>query len=992
MPLKAKPAAEAGPATRLRGDHTVMLYAPRKGAPLSVRVQAVQVGRYTTEVVAHVPGLPDAKRVLRPKGAGGPDSAVVSFRAPTRGIVTLDLSTHANAATVTALPPHAWLVLEASQRRPLHVISRVGRLHFLVPRTTKRFAVFARGGERRENVRVSVFDPEGNLARRVSVPGDQTRAARVDVPEQHRGKVWWLSADRPPELDGVFEDAYLWLSDDVPAHVSPQRDGLVVPFCHGLAQPPRWRGKGAVTLSLALNVEPPENARLVASLVSGRGANMMPVDTRSVRAHETLRLVVSRHMPAGTLRLLVRLVDRAGGHIAAAESSVTLTRDLIFVGEPQPLVRAELVEREDKLPALSLQRNFSGLAVPLNARIRLIRTKIPEPPGDLSGDEVFERTIDSIRDEAQIVSPPDGLGDGHYQWKVVVRTPAGEVVDVQFAHFLLKGGKLFTEVPPAPAPPMPALSKEDEERGFVGFVPKVAEAVPYNHRPREDEPEAAAVIPFYPGHPKDRIKRPLRIVVARAEYEPATLGIWAAKDVRGLRVEVEAPRHERTGAKLPVGVRVARHWPQRVSWSTTTYRIIPEMLEPNHRFDLALGQLRQVWLTVYASPKAPSGRYPGAVTVLDGRGRAWRKALEVRVLPFELQRPEHVHWGLYSDSARWKRYPDSQVRAELQDVVAHGITTLMCYPLYHAKVSYENGQLRIDASEFMKYMRIAREVGLRPPWVMSLQALRGTVLRRLPGTKLTDTEFKKLYQAIASAFARLARENDLGECVWHAIDEPWSKEKLRRAVIGLGYLGELGLPTFTTASIVPPELDEVLDVRCYSIGYLLGSPGVLQMRRRETTASNDRLWYYGSGCYTGQDGNVIANRFITGFLFWRSGAEGEWSWTFLRPKGDAHDDFDGERHREAKDACIVYPSADRGAPTPTLQWEDIREGIDDYSYAYTLQQLAKKKGGPTAEAALRELERLTASIPVRRRPGDFAAARAQELRAQIVRLLETLLE
>ena len=41
--------------------------------------------------------------------------------------------------------------------------------------------------------------------------------------------------------------------------------------------------------------------------------------------------------------------------------------------------------------------------------------------------------------------------------------------------------------------------------------------------------------------------------------------------------------------------------------------------------------------------------------------------------------------------------------------------------------------------------------------------------------------------------------------------------------------------------------------------------------------------------------------------------------------------------------CIVYPSLGKGAPfIPTLQWEGIREGIDDYRYLYTLNSLIEK--------------------------------------------------
>ncbi len=960
LPLKAKPGGEAGPPTRLRGSHTVMLYAPEKGAPMALRVEAAQIGRYGAEILAHPTHDPATKLVVRPETAGGPASGVLRFEAPKRGVVTVELATSANAAMLTALAPNGWLVYETSQRLPLHVIGRAERLHFFVPDSTTRFAVLGRGAGGRENCRITVFDPAGKQVGQASGHGARTATVQVPVPAEHRGKVWSMRADRPPELDGVFEDAYLWLSDDVPAYVSPQPEGLLVPFCSGLQRPPIWRGKDPVKLTFGFNIEPPEGAYLEATLEWGY--RMAPPRVIG-KPGKPVTLTVDAEQPLGRRPLTVRLRDAKHKVLAESITQTTLTRTLIFVGEPQALVRAELLKREGQPPALSVQRNIIGADLPLKAQIRLLRTANPETPGRLGAAVALERDLGEVGDEPVVVEPPEKPADGCYQWKVVARSPDGELMDVQFAHFLLRGDEQFAEVPPPPAPPIPVL--REGQRGFVAFAGMAADAIVYNHRPQPDD-----------------LRLPLRATLMRGEYEPATFGVWAFEDVRGLRVEVSPLKHKTKDATLPVEVRLARHWPQRTSWRTSAFRIIPEMLEPNASFGLALGQLKQIWLTIRADEDAPDGMYRATVTVRDAEGRSQHLPLEVRVRSLRMKRPTAVHWGLYSDSSRWRRYPDAQVRAELADIVAHGITTLMCYPPYHSTATYENGKLTIDASEFVKYMRMAKEAGLRGPWVMSLQGLESRVKRLVPGKPLTDPEFKKVYQGYARFLAELAKREQLGECVWHTIAEPGSKEKQETAAIQLGYMKELGLTTFTTAGPVSPEIDRALDVRCYAISHLLASPAVLAEQRKRTADAGDRLWFYGSGCYTGQDGNAIANRFITGFLFWKSGAEGVWSWTFLRAKGDVHDDFDGEQHREAKEACIVYPSTTGGAPTPTLQWEGIREGIDDYCAIHTILDAGKQVG--LEDVAVRHLERLLAEVPVSPRPGRFSAAEAQELHQRIV--------
>ena len=964
LPLVPRPRPVDVERTRLRGAHTLWLYAPSKGARLRLSLEAVQVGRYTTEVVAAVPGVAAARLVLRPERAGGPTAGTLDFAAPREGLIPVEVSSHSNAVVVRPLSPNPWLVVEASRRKPLHVISRVGRLHFFVPSETERFAVFGRGGGGRENIRLRVFYPDGRLAAEGAARGEETLALRLEAPAPARGKVWSLTADRPPQFDGVFEDGYLWLSEEVPGWVSVGRDLLLVPFCHGLRQPPRLRDPNGDVLKLGLNIEPPRASRLSATLLAEGGRE---VSAATARPQESLSLRLAPSLPVGDYTLRVGLEAANGETLAEAVSPVLLTPALLFVGGAAPIVEVEPLDRGERPPAIALRRNVRGKGLRMSVEVSLSRSPVAQTPGNPSAETILSRKL-VLGDDA-VVQPPAGLPNGLYQWKAVARDEAGRLLDVGFAHFLLWGGRLFKEVRPASPPPLPVLGDEDRERGFVGFVPQATDAIPYNHRPTADE-----------------LQRSLRIEAARGEFEPATFGLWAFEPQGDLRVELSPPRHLESGATLACDLRLARHWAQRTSWRTTAFKIVPELLDENRPFPLAVGQVKQVWLTVSVPPDARPGAYRGKVVVRGSKGQ-WERPLAVRVRPFALDKPPGVHWGLYSDSGRWKRYSPAKLGAELRDIVAHGITTLMCYPIYHSRVSLEGGTLEIEADEFFRLMAEARRAGLGPPWVMSLQALPGLLRRLLPGKKLGDPEFKRLYQDIARWFAQEAKRRGVGECVWHAIDEPGSPETIAIAVAELGYLKELGLTTFTTAGPVPPELDRVLDVRCYGASYIVGSPGSLARRAAETRASGDRLWFYGSGCYTGQDGNLAANRFVTGFLFWRSGAEAEWSWTFLRPKGDPFNDFDGQSQREHKDACTVYPSPGDQPPIPTLQWEGIREGVDDYRYAWTAEKLARERGD--AEA-LAEIGRLRQSVPVSRSPTAFSAAEAQALRAEFAAMIERL--
>ncbi|MDD5599234.1 MAG: DUF4091 domain-containing protein, partial [Victivallaceae bacterium] len=104
--------------------------------------------------------------------------------------------------------------------------------------------------------------------------------------------------------------------------------------------------------------------------------------------------------------------------------------------------------------------------------------------------------------------------------------------------------------------------------------------------------------------------------------------------------------------------------------------------------------------------------------------------------------------------------------------------------------------------------------------------------------------------------------------------------------------------------------------------------------------------------------------------FYKSGAIGEVSFVYQRlgKTGDPFDDFDANKYSEPKDAYIVYPAENGKDIIPTLQWEGIREGIDDYKYIYTLEELIKenKKHPLTrnhAEKTEKKLKELLSSCP-----------------------------
>ena len=153
---------------------------------------------------------------------------------------------------------------------------------------------------------------------------------------------------------------------------------------------------------------------------------------------------------------------------------------------------------------------------------------------------------------------------------------------------------------------------------------------------------------------------------------------------------------------------------------------------------------------------------------------------------------------------------------------------------------------------------------------------------------------------------------------------------------------------------------------------------------------------------------MFHNRYGAGLLFWKTGAKAQVSWTFCRPHEDVFNDFDGARvnHREPKEQATVYPhflkpddwSTYQGA-IPTIAWEALREGVDDYRYLHTLAQTiaeARAHRDERVRAAAREaqemLDALVNAVPWANPLGKvaFETRRMQQVRRaaadQIIRL------
>jgi hypothetical protein len=108
----------------------------------------------------------------------------------------------------------------------------------------------------------------------------------------------------------------------------------------------------------------------------------------------------------------------------------------------------------------------------------------------------------------------------------------------------------------------------------------------------------------------------------------------------------------------------------------------------------------------------------------------------------------------------------------------------------------------------------------------------------------------------------------------------------------------------------------------------------ITLRPGERTRQSDRkVWEYNNTVV--QCLNPGYSRYIYGYYTWRQDLDGMNSWgpgTTQNARGNPFEDLD----HEFTDYAITLPHA--GGPLATVNWEAIREGIDDIRYIYLLEQ------------------------------------------------------
>jgi hypothetical protein len=423
-------------------------------------------------------------------------------------------------------------------------------------------------------------------------------------------------------------------------------------------------------------------------------------------------------------------------------------------------------------------------------------------------------------------------------------------------------------------------------------------------------------------------------VAAGGETALLRLGLHAREGLTGLSL-VGGPLRSEHGDVLPkelITARVGRFLAQRVA-GEPVYRVQPGLLIDAVAVDLPAGVTRAAWITVDVPPDASPGRYTGELSL---RAEGWSASLPIslQVRPFTLDPPDLAlaAFGMPEDA--------------LSTFAAYGFTAVSGGPRITWAGWDAAGQPRLGTAATAAYLARARALGLHRGLLdyagpLALEGLRGESVEGY-FTRLGEEAGLTAGEAARRIFAHLHEvAADWGPWHLNLVDEPLHREQVDTLLQGIAFLREhargVRLGGFFSYS---PARDPLGLARLFDALEVIVTKDIDEPRLRAARAGGKTVYLYSRG----------RTRHAAGFGLYRPrglGVAGYLEWHASILHGYQFLDFDGRE----PDTRLLYET--RAGWRPSVELENLRQGIVDLRYAITLENLlARARAAGRDDAAV----------------------------------------
>ncbi|MFQ6098183.1 MAG: hypothetical protein ACE5O2_10700, partial [Armatimonadota bacterium] len=478
----------------------------------------------------------------------------------------------------------------------------------------------------------------------------------------------------------------------------------------------------------------------------------------------------------------------------------------------------------------------------------------------------------------------------------------------------------------------PEPTDEERRRGFLLFSRGYMRVLFPNSVPKAEERVEALSAAACPG-----------------EREPVAFAVRALRQLRDVRVMVSSLSGD--GYTIPAGeieVRSVRYHPKegQSRWGpfNETLMDVPLFLEKRDGLRIAADTNQPFWVTVHVPQDASAGEYEGSVVIEEGGQRRASLPLTLRVWPFRLAEPRGVTFAMYT---RMRTDP-AWIAETFADMRAHGMTSVALCGNSGLSLSAEGGRVRVEwngESALERNMDEYARAGFPEPMVWLMGGDIPAFCERI-GPIQTE-EFAEAYRGVIAAINAHGEQVGWPEIVYQPIDEPYEHSaRLERSTRLLEILKTIpGVRTEEDGMNGRWENFTEDHYRLCDVFVLHDGPtlhrGQLDMDEwrdfhRRATADGKQIWFYNIDLTAWHPEPV---RFMTGFGLWKSGASGIIEWAYMFP---VKEDDPGAVYRQPRALLYRFPRAGGESGGPTIGYEAVREGVDDYRYLLTLSRLVEE--------------------------------------------------
>ena len=481
--------------------------------------------------------------------------------------------------------------------------------------------------------------------------------------------------------------------------------------------------------------------------------------------------------------------------------------------------------------------------------------------------------------------------------------------------------ELFEEIPYKPERTLEPISDYLEEEQLIYF----------NTIPCEK------IYPTYIPDKKEIINAGVSISASLGEYEPLSIGIYSDRYSGSLRLETSELINQNgqiIDAKN-VSVCVAKMMSLRTELGGYDYTVGPKILEPKTTTKIQIGESVQYWLNFYVPNELSSGVYSGTIKISRDDKKIKAIPLTVHVHDFKLVEPKIERYMFIGWIMR--DYSEDELRLAFRDMKQHGMTTVMAKII--PEVSFgKDGRLLLDFSWAKRGVRVFKEVFGNDIVVAGGMANIAELINHeivqagqwfskeiQEQTPLRWTLYEYAYEQIVDKLV------DWSTTPYMFIyDEPAGSKYRDLAIAGYKHAKDVKpeVPIAVTTTLEFAEtMNDYFNINMFSYYADDFDPAIARTLCRD---SKDLYWAYGQS-WSNLPHSCATLRYEAGFYAWKQGFEGIGWWAYRVSVKDPQNDLDGS----TQDFMMSYQS-EQGVQS-TLNWEAIREGIDDLKYLNTLE-------------------------------------------------------